>query len=87
MRPIIKGMAADGVFVREVESRGLAYHSPALDSAVPGLIAGALPTGAKVGLHNVGYFVGKGRERELNPHRVVPLKERRTAPVNRHWRW
>lgn len=32
VRSVMKSLSEDSVFVREVDSRGLAYHSPALDS-------------------------------------------------------
>eukprot|EP00884_Botryococcus_braunii_P002848 jgi/Botrbrau1/12564/Bobra.0169s0099.1 len=37
VRRVMEALSGDSVFVREVESRGLAYHSPMLDSQLPQL--------------------------------------------------
>jgi hypothetical protein len=40
MQPIIGALSAEGIFTRTVDSRGIAYHSPALDTAIPALRKG-----------------------------------------------
>jgi len=45
VRKIAEALKAEGVFVREVETLGLAFHSPALDPLLPELRQGtSLPS-------------------------------------------
>ena len=37
LRPVLEELTAGGVFVRELDTNGVAFHSPALAPALPGL--------------------------------------------------
>ena len=43
MAPLLEALKAEGVFVREVDTLGIAYHSPALEAFGAELRAGAHP--------------------------------------------
>ena len=49
MAPLLEALKAEGVFVREVDTLGIAYHSPALEAFSAELRAGA-------GNHNVPHM-------------------------------
>ncbi len=40
LKPLLEQLKAEGVFVRELDTRGLAFHSPVLQSHLPELQAG-----------------------------------------------
>ena len=42
LKPLLEVLKAEGVFVRELDTRGLAFHSPILQGHLPELQAGAL---------------------------------------------
>ncbi len=39
LRPLLAQLQAEGVFVRELDTRGAAFHSPALTPSLPALRA------------------------------------------------
>ena len=41
IKPLLEALKAEGVFVRELDTRGLAFHSPVLQPHLPELQAGA----------------------------------------------
>lgn len=40
LQPLLEALKAEGVFVRELSTCGVAYHSPLLDPLLPQLTAG-----------------------------------------------
>ena len=42
LQPLLDGLKAEGIFVRELATGGVAYHSPLLDPLLPDLRAGVL---------------------------------------------
>ena len=43
IKPLLEQLKAEGVFVRELDTRGLAFHSPVLRPHLPQLQAGDPP--------------------------------------------
>lgn len=43
LQPLLEALKAEGVFVRELSTCGVAYHSPLLDPLLPQLTAGERP--------------------------------------------
>ena len=40
LQPLLEGLKGEGIFVRELATGGVAYHSPLLDPLLPDLRAG-----------------------------------------------